>query len=661
MRANVKLRFQAGARGLKGEQGEQGPQGIQGIQGEQGIQGVKGDKGDPAVIDYASEAEAEAGTNAGKVMSPLTTRQQVDARLATDATPDTDDEKLSTPADIIERAERADWTPALPATYTRPIGDKLKERRSAFEWINPSKWAAIRAQTLSGDLNTELDNLLTSGERRIRWPAGVYPVSLDGFSLTSALDGIDFDADGVGRSVIANVSLTSAARPIFISSGKDAVLRGLDFRVNTQASSQPTMASAQIAMGCGILLMGDNARADNLRVSDAWDSCIGVAKFDLVTGVQTDGNPIAATISNCVTLRGGSGTQTLTAGLPSPQPYNAGSGVNILCGSYANVVNCVDFFSTQGFIQDYSGGAIASFRGCYSYGARKARVGSYASLDVTPGGQGFYIGSRSHVRDCFVFDSEGDGIWMDGYSHDCDVSIHVKGSQQRSALIQGRDSRVTILSEDASQRGSGLYDAVTARGGAATAIDVFTNSTGMELSVHTRGTLHRDGLRVEQSPHEFRGSLNSGAILNGTSAPINNPRPDLFLVNEYSSGNGSKGFAQGARQLMSSNSSYLTTAFGDGNGTLEVADFATPAKRLAMGYDPVNDLAVIQGVHAGVTKKPLGLNPSGGDVMASTGSWVDGRLRMGSNYLWIDSSGRLRIKSSAPSSDTDGTVVGTQT
>lgn len=35
-------------------------------------------------------------------------------------------------------------------------------------------------------------------------------------------------------------------------------------------------------------------------------------------------------------------------------------------------------------------------------------------------------------------------------------------------------------------------------------------------------------------------------------------------------------------------------------------------------------------------------------------------LVMGAYYLWVDSSGRLRIKSSAPGSDTDGTIVGTQ-
>ncbi|MNM25977.1 hypothetical protein D3C81_364340 [compost metagenome] len=36
-------------------------------------------------------------------------------------------------------------------------------------------------------------------------------------------------------------------------------------------------------------------------------------------------------------------------------------------------------------------------------------------------------------------------------------------------------------------------------------------------------------------------------------------------------------------------------------------------------------------------------------------------LKLGGYYLWVDASARLRIKSGAPTSDTDGTIVGTQT
>lgn len=45
----------------------------------------------------------------------------------------------------------------------------------------------------------------------------------------------------------------------------------------------------------------------------------------------------------------------------------------------------------------------------------------------------------------------------------------------------------------------------------------------------------------------------------------------------------------------------------------------------------------------------------------NNGAWDGGHLILGSYHLWIDGTGDLRIKSSAPSSDTDGTVVGTQT
>lgn len=42
------------------------------------------------------------------------------------------------------------------------------------------------------------------------------------------------------------------------------------------------------------------------------------------------------------------------------------------------------------------------------------------------------------------------------------------------------------------------------------------------------------------------------------------------------------------------------------------------------------------------------------------GAWNSRHLILGAYHLWIDASGRLRIKSGAPTSDTDGTIVGTQ-
>jgi Pectate lyase superfamily protein len=49
-----------------------------------------------------------------------------------------------------------------------------------------------------------------------------------------------------------------------------------------------------------------------------------------------------------------------------------------------------------------------------------------------------------------------------------------------------------------------------------------------------------------------------------------------------------------------------------------------------------------------------------GDTWQVEGTYNGGLLRLGAYRLWVDSTGDLRIKNGAPSSDTDGTVVGTQ-
>lgn len=50
-----------------------------------------------------------------------------------------------------------------------------------------------------------------------------------------------------------------------------------------------------------------------------------------------------------------------------------------------------------------------------------------------------------------------------------------------------------------------------------------------------------------------------------------------------------------------------------------------------------------------------------GDFQMFESSWERSRLLLGDYYLWVDATGDLRIKNGAPTSDTDGTVVGAQT
>lgn len=82
---------------------------------------------------------------------------------------------------------------------------------------------------------------------------------------------------------------------------------------------------------------------------------------------------------------------------------------------------------------------------------------------------------------------------------------------------------------------------------------------------------------------------------------------------------------------------------------------------MAAGYDDTNDAFVLQAIHASVAQKPMLLNPSGGSVMAGSGAWDSWPLQLGAYRLWMDSSGRLRVKNGAPTGDTDGTVFASQT
>lgn len=51
---------------------------------------------------------------------------------------------------------------------------------------------------------------------------------------------------------------------------------------------------------------------------------------------------------------------------------------------------------------------------------------------------------------------------------------------------------------------------------------------------------------------------------------------------------------------------------------------------------------------------------SGSNFTIDGGTFNTGHLQLGNYHLWVDVSGRLRIKNGAPTSDTDGVVVGTQ-
>ena len=77
-----------------------------------------------------------------------------------------------------------------------------------------------------------------------------------------------------------------------------------------------------------------------------------------------------------------------------------------------------------------------------------------------------------------------------------------------------------------------------------------------------------------------------------------------------------------------------------------------------LGTDPLDYIRVVDtGTDKGFRTEEK-FTAAGG--LKCQSAWNAGHFEMGGLHLWVDSSNRLRIKSSAPTSDTDGSVVGAQ-
>jgi len=545
-----------------------------------------------------------------------------------------------------------------PATNTvvRQIGDKMFTDTpwSFLDFIPANKHSGVKDGTLSGNLNIEIQRALDSAEKQINLPEGVIPFDTDGWTAIISTPGQNISGRGVSSKMKNKVSSGLPARPAIIVSADaaDVVLSDFDVDVSTVTALNPSMGAGQIAFGIGILLMGDRGTADSVYVRNSWDGGIGVGRFDIATGVQTTSAPSDVTVINTKTFNTGRGVQT-----QGENPFNAGSGVNNLTGQGTKIIGCTDYGSTQGFIADFAGGASTTFVACRAVASKK----STAMVGQDIGGQGFYIGSAATLLGCDVFDSEGDGYWFDGYAAYCIArGIRAKGCRKRGLLLQGRDNSIDIEVDLASYNSAGAFPAIEVIGQSSLPGGGFGASSGLMLNTQTTGDFHSYGVVAGSGALGLSGAVTG--ILQGISGPIQNLRPTTFKETGWLDRGADFIRSNGQARFQKTNVSYLVQAFGDfnGNGTVFVGDVATPQKRLAMGYDPVNDVAILQAIHAGVAQKGLLFNPSGGNVGVSRGTWNTGHATMGNYHLWVDSADKLRIKNGAPVSDTDGTVVGTQ-
>ncbi len=84
-------------------------------------------------------------------------------------------------------------------------------------------------------------------------------------------------------------------------------------------------------------------------------------------------------------------------------------------------------------------------------------------------------------------------------------------------------------------------------------------------------------------------------------------------------------------------------------------------------YGPNNYMRLNSGIFelaSNITMRlQCGIDPGNQIVLSNrngASTWQTGHLLLGGHHIWVDAASKLRIKSSAPASDTDGTVVGSQ-
>ena len=91
----------------------------------------------------------------------------------------------------------------------------------------------------------------------------------------------------------------------------------------------------------------------------------------------------------------------------------------------------------------------------------------------------------------------------------------------------------------------------------------------------------------------------------------------------------------------------------------QIGSNATLSKNIVLESNVDGDLVISKGVHDGTLTEIARITNAGNLKLG--GTWNTAHFELGIYHIWVDSTGDLRIKSSAPISDTDGSVIGTQT
>lgn len=279
-------------------------------------------------------------------------------------------------------------------------------------------------------------------------------------------------------------------------------------------------------------------------------------------------------------------------------------------------------------------------------------MGNASSVEIIGGvvRRGRY-GILSDGTDVDVFgttllNSDREGIRLLNARGNVLSGVHVERVQQERESLTGHQPG--IYSEGAvTINGAYIYETTTSADRRMThAASVYATASGTPNVI---------GIYSSNIPTTLRIHGNNGAtavVFGAQSYTLENVQVGVLRLGA--------GTTAGAVQAVNSHLSVVRQSTAD--AAITVKEAATATTRLQIdasgamrwaGYDASPDT---------ILSRPSAnlLAMASGDSFRVPGTWDGGTLLLGTYYLWVDTSGRLRIKDGAPTSETDGAVVGAQ-
>ncbi|HEY0124384.1 MAG TPA: hypothetical protein VGC14_22005 [Rhizobium sp.] len=452
--------------------------------------------------------------------------------------------------------------------------------------------------------------------RKLLLPSGTFCLNTATSTLKIAST-MEIQGQGSGTVIQWNAPNGSAGAPVIdvLASAAGSTIRDLsvDALPAGYAYTTPAYFRDNPWGGVAFVIEADRFHGSNLRVSEGYNNCVGIGAMNGNKAIT--GRPAFVMLDNIHTAKCGSGDETKGTALG-----HNGAGIDNGTGSAAIISNAIDVQSYFGFLDDLGGGAFGSWSNITSINAKADPKNS--SIGASGVGFGAFSPNSSYTN-IEIYDAENFGIWNDFYADNSVwTNVLIKYPGKYCVQFKGPAIINNLQCTDPGAQKAAAYPALL--------IDTSAGAWARELMINNyslSGT--RQSFAVRASGRNNMTGLIVAGRMTGTNAAygIDSSISGLQIISKSENGTGYGNPAASypwdftgtlRAQPSRPNASWKNCIYGDstcpGSGNVYIADFASPDKRLGMGYDPIDDLFVLQSVEAGVAPKPLAINPSGGSV-----------------------------------------------